>query len=355
MINFVDDLQTIIKNFNLSGQWVFFFILVATVFITAVLLPKLMINLFAKVSISPIVIGTFLISIITSIPELISTVFFPIFSETTFSGEIKSFSNIFGANFLSLTVLCLLDFIFFRWFFFRSNTQIVKISGLLTIVFNLLFLFAISFPELFLNEQIPFLNISFFLVFLVLIYIIFLIWSHLKVPESYKNFLIRKRNFFKYRYSLFALGVVVLLLIYLLILSMLFLIVLANHFQQIYKISDYSVGGIVFAFITSSPEIWSMTAMFWMGFGGAAIGIIAGSHLINMLFLIFLDLRNGNQSFAQLSVESLIFLIFVTLLTSIVIFVRYFHFLSYKPSVYFLAPFLVIIIFTLGWGQILIK
>ncbi|WHP38928.1 MAG: hypothetical protein QJQ54_02765 [Mollicutes bacterium] len=85
-----------------------------------------------------------------------------------------------------------------------------------------------------------------------------------------------------------------------------------------------------------------------MGFGGAAIGIIAGSHLINMLFLIFLDLRNGNQSFAQLSVESLIFLIFVTLLTSIVIFVRYFHFLSYKPSVYFLAPFLVIIIFTLG-------
>ena len=329
---------------SLTLVWLLFFLFFILLIVSSIILPRFFVSFIRQWSISVTFLGVFIFSLITSLPELLTILLIPTTISDS-SGVIKSFSVILGSNLITGTVFCLLSLFYFKVFSQLTVTKLVRWSCLAVIFINIFLILVLLYPDSFLNWQVV--HWSLFSLLFVVFYFIFLVYS------SSDNHRFKSRdlsdwefNKIPFKSSSFALFIWIVFFIALLVGSVFALIYLTTILQQNYQFSDWTVGGVFFAFATTSPEIWTALSFYHLGLGITAWGVIIGSHLFNWILLFLVDLTVNLNVFQILGSNylnnDLLILTSVSLAFSVLFYLLNWKIFRNKKSTYLFFP----IIFT---------
>lgn len=346
------------SDYDIKVIWIIFACFSLLMIFSSIMLPRILVNLFKKTKIDSVFIGVFFLSIITSVPEILSIFILSLSKGET--GIQEAIANIWGANIWGITVICLLDFIYFRFYVFKNISNDLKKTSFVVVFLNLLFFIFLYEPKIF--SAFYFLNFDFnLIVFLIIfIYLVFLFYLQNNLRKQKK---IKEKNseidYFKFKKNNFFWFLILLIFIFILIFSMLFIFSLSEEIKIEYDLNESVIGGFFFALLTSSPEIWSAISFFKVGLGLAAIGTVLGSHLFNIVVFVFIQdfiLNNEKIIFAS-NVEfqeQKTFLFFV-LFSSLLLYVNIIRPISHKKQDYLFLPFLLIFTFLFWWINIFLN
>ena len=254
-------------------------------------------------------IGVFLLALSTSLPEGISAITSPLFSD-----PILSFNNIMGANFLTITALCLFALIYWRKKILTTFNWGNAITLLLLIGFNIAFFIIFSS-----RTDWLFLNISIWFWIYIIGYLIFVIFLSKKQPSSPPKLF---ENKFKYSKGMAIGGFIISALVMIGFASL--AVIIANQMALPYAQGGmnlgYSLGGKLFlAIATAMPEILTL---FWLikknNFAIGYAGIV-GSNLLNLSFFSLTDLMIGSKSFVKMIGQKSLFVYFWPIIVSYIL------------------------------------
>ena len=264
-----------------SILWLVFIVNAVLVVLTSKQMSKYLAGISEKTKIGGAFLGSFVLSLVTSIPEIVSGITTAVIGSPTIS-----YGNIIGVNMLTLTVLAVLDIIFIKKGLFKNISKTNILTIVFVIMFNLL-LGASLFFEIPLEINLGFTKISGLFLGMFVFYLCFIYYVY-KKGDSENDEDAEPSGCEKLSVSavVFRFLITSTLLIFLAILS-------ANLADQValpveeggYGLGQAVAGALLLSICTGLPEITSCVSLSKLGQGNMALGGIIGSHLFN--FLIF--------------------------------------------------------------------
>lgn len=299
--------------------FVFFFLAASLVIYSAIQVTKYVTAFNEKTNVSAGFIGLVVFSLITSLPELITSTYAVILGQ-----PLMSFGNILGSNAFNLVILAILNVVFLRKGIFKQVSKANKITLLIIIALNLLTLLGLMFPVVL---PIPLFHISLVSAIIFLIYAAVLFWSYKSGSEEEEEPSNSPLSHLKIE-QIFARGLcfIVLMILFSLLMTKISDQIVLNYPQ----IGATLAGTLLLAVATSLPELVTTYALCKMGRANIAIAGILGSSLFNFTILFVVDLFTLRLSVfqeASLSPELAILRVLV--------------FLGISLSVYFTLYFLI--------------
>jgi cation:H+ antiporter len=328
-----------------SLLWLVFLVLATIVSYLAIMLSKCVAALGEKTRLGGAFLGGFVLSLITSLPELITSL-----TSSVINNPTLAYTNIFGANALTAAFVGVLDIIFIKKMIFRKvsaqNMQIITIM----VIINALTLFSLLVGSG-LEIVIGPVKISglFFAVFVFYIYFIYTMYNNTEkdkdVDPSGLSHLSLKQVI------LMLVGVTVALVIFT---SLLTSVTNVMAGSKGYNIGNGLAGALLLAICTSLPELVSSFTLARMGQGNMAIAGIIGSHLFNMTILFYGDIayyQEGTLDFVIHSGSYLSFmgLVIINLIISLLLFVSLFKQKITNKLIYVLPSILIVVSYLVGW------
>lgn len=331
--------------------WLVFIVLAVCVALTAVKVSDYVAALAEKTALGGAFLGGFVLSLVTSLPELITSI-----TASSINNPILSYGNIFGANALTGTVIAILDILFLKKLLFgkisKENTKIIFINVILNI---LVFVSLLAKQPLVIDLGFVKFSGLFFAIMLFYIYFIYNMYrkgsqSEEDVSESsglehitLKQVLVR---FFIAAVSLILLSIV---------LTRTADIMALPVSEGGYGLGSAVAGALLLSICTGLPEIVSAINLARKGAGNIAIGGIVGSHFFNLTIIFIGDLVYSKGSTFELLMNNVVEFVKFKGLIIIVLSISAFLFVStmkknVKNYIIYLLPSLVIVVLYLyGW------
>ena len=290
------------SNLGLATNWFLFISFLLLMIIFAIFIPRFLVNFLKKMHLGGDFLAIFLLAIITSLPETFTLISFTVLDNVSDNGDqfVKAFANIIGSNWFSS--LAFAGLFFYNSFILKHffTEKPLHYSSLFVFLINCFLLLVILFPHSFLNYTFP--KFQFFSFFFILVYLFFNFWFFYQHHNQNK---IANReefdiNLFTYYYSPFLVLPLLIFLIVMLVFAILFLVPLSAYLQSQHNFSNQSIGGLFFAFATSSTEIWSCLSLWTAGLSYLGAGIIIESHLFNLFLYICFAFFNPRDIYMQL-------------------------------------------------------
>jgi len=233
-----------------------------------------------KTTLSGAIIGGVLLAVVTSLPELITT----LTSTLSLNNPGLAFGNVFGSNLFNLLILAVVDIVFIKHRFYsvtEADTKPVSLSVLMYMVFIVPVMLH-RFTGFDINSLGISVGLSFNMISLVIIVIyimsIRIMGTRLtpkkvtRSPYPLKTIVVR--------FSFYALGVIVLSY---------FITHTASDLSAHYNLSDSFGGALFLGAATSLPELTAVVTLFKLRNYAVALGNIIGSNIFNMLILSIVD------------------------------------------------------------------
>ena len=269
--------------------WLAFIVVAGSIVFCSKKISKYVAGISEKTSLGGAFLGAFVLSFVTSIPELISGI-----TSSLLGNPIQSYGNVIGVNMLTLTVLCFLDIIFIKKTLFSKVSNTNRKTIIYVFGFNVLFLICLFVPPVnnFLTINIGITKFSLVYLLMFIIYGIY-IFRVYKLGQSendegaeasgcenlsVKQVVIR---FFIFSFLLIGLSVLI--------------SSITDQMGMAVEDGGYGFGkataGLLFlSLCTGLPEITTAFSLARMGQGNIALGGIIGSHFFNFIIFFFGDL-----------------------------------------------------------------
>lgn len=343
-------------NLPQSILWLVFIITAVAVVLTAKQISKYVAGISEKTKLGGAFLGSFVLSMVTSIPELISGITSAVIGSPTLS-----YGNVIGVNMMTLTTLAILDIIFIKKGLFKNISKTNILTIIFVIMFNILLGLSLFF-KLPLEINLGFTKISLLFVGMFIFYVCFIYYVYKKGDSendqdcessgcenlSTKTVVIR---FFVFS----------ILLIGLAILS-------ANLADQIalpveeggYGLGQAVAGALLLSICTGLPEITSAISLAKLGQGNIALGGIIGSHLFNYMIFFVSDFfytvsttlniyfKNPSEMIAK-QYDTLKAMIVMGTLLSILLLINSFKKKVNNKFIYVIPCIIIIAIYFAGW------
>lgn len=246
-----------------------------------------------KANISAGFVGLIIFSLITSLPELLTSSYAIILGQPT-----MSFGNILGSNAFNLLILTVINLIFLKKRFFDSVSSENQKTLYVIIVLNVLTLLGLYFP---LVLPLPFFHISLasstiFILYLLVIY------------SSYKNDETQEEEAETSGLMHLTMQQIIMRGLFFIVLMIIFSLVMTRISDQIViaypEIGATLVGTLMLAVATSLPELVTTYTLCKMGHANIAIAGIIGSSLFNFNILFSTDLLSLKLSIFEQAYQS---------------------------------------------------
>ena len=224
-------------------------------------------------------IGFILLSLATSMPEMVTT----ISSVTLVDAEKMALGNIFGSNMFNLLLIALVSILAGK--FQIHNSQTIR-AAWLSIFFTLVVALFLAFPY---NHSIFKIGLQSFLVFPIFAGIIYLVFKGEKKTITPKETRGNQQNFWKsVRSFAFHSGIN--------FISGMVAAWSCNQISQLSSLGQSFMGVLFLAGATSLPEMVVTISAVRMGAHGLALGNIFGSNIFNLTIIAMADIffRGGN-------------------------------------------------------------
>ncbi|WP_339025453.1 hypothetical protein [Spiroplasma endosymbiont of Agriotes lineatus] len=300
-----------------------FFVIFASVnFFASVRMIKYLSALKIRTKMSAAVAGVLLLSIITSLPELVSAI-----TAGALGSPEVSMGDVMGANLFSGAMLAVADIIFIRYLFFKKINNSNRFIIYLMIGINIILVLALMPIKTFyfMRLTIPHINVSWPFLVLLLVYIGFLIIMFKGFHDEEKELKTKKDVGLK-KISLKVIIIFFVISVIGLVLSSIVLVAVIDNFDNVYGVKKESAGAIFLGMTTALPEVVSLFSLTRIGYGNVAIAGIIGSHLFNSIIYFVADIVNhpvgSLEHLANGNMMNLIslFVIAILLLLTIIIF-----------------------------------
>ena len=272
-----------------SILWLAFIACAGCVVFCSIQLSKYVAGISEKTTIGGAFLGAFVLSLVTSIPELVSGI-----TSSLIDNPTQSYGNVIGVNMMTLTFLSILDIIFIKKILFSKISNTNRKTILYVFGFNVLMLVCLLVKPInnFLTINLYFTKISLVYVFMIVFYIIF-IYRVYKLGQSEND-----EDAESSGCENLSLKTVVIRFFIFAILLIGFSFLIANITDQMglpvadggYGLGQATAGILFLSLCTGLPEMTSAVSLAKMGQGNIALGGIVGSHLFNFLVFFFGDL-----------------------------------------------------------------
>lgn len=345
-----------IIEFFLKPQilWLTFIVVAVGVVFCSKRISKYVAAISEKTSLGGAFLGAFVLSLVTSIPELVSSV-----TSSLIGNPTLSYGNVIGVNMLTLTFLAVLDIIFIKKRLFSkiSNTNRKTIAYVFG--FNVLMVLCLFIKPLnnALTINLGFTHISLVFFLMVVLYIIYIYRVYKTGQEENdedaessgcEHMSLKK--------------VVVLFFVYSVLLITLS-IMIANITDRMgepienggYGLGSAVAGAIFLSICTGLPEMTSAISLAKMGQGNMALGGIIGSHFFNFTIFFVGDLfffKSGSMQ--QLYLDNVQYVtikvtILVGMLLNLLLFSNTFKKNVKNKFVYLLPCVIIIALYIVFW------
>lgn len=273
--------------------FIVFFFAAACVIFSAIQVTNYVTAFNKKTDVSAGFVGLILFSLITSLPELITSAYSVVLGQ-----PLMSFGNILGSNAFNILILTVLNLLFLKKRLFNTVSGTNRKTLLLILLLNVLVLLGLYFPWVL---PIPFFNISLVSAVILLIYIGVLVYSYKYGEEGDEEVESTAHDHLELR-QIFARG---LFFVFLMILFSLFMTKISEQIVLTYpQIGATLAGTLLLAVATSLPELVTTYSLCKMGNANVAIAGIIGSSLFNFTILFVVDLLTLRMSVFQAATTS---------------------------------------------------
>ncbi len=253
-----------------------------------------------KTKISGALIGGVLLALVTSLPELITT----LTSTVRLENSGLAFGNVFGSNMFNLVILALADLFFIKHLFF-NKTESGRRTSVSVLSMYLVFLLPVVLMRIGWLEMDAIgitIGLSFSLVSLLIVIIYSLSLRSLNrevlqkkserdVPYTLRTIITR--------FALFAVIIVA---------SAYFVTVVAEDLSASLGLNATLGGALFLGAATSLPELTAVFTLFRLKSYDIALGNILGSNTFNILIISIVDFVNGDTDiFAVLKEDAEVF------------------------------------------------
>ena len=280
-----------------SILWLAFIVVALCVVYSSIQLSKYVAGISEKTSIGGAFLGAFVLSLVTSIPELVSGI-----TSSLIDNPTQSYGNVIGVNMMTLTFLSILDIIFLKKVLFGKISKTNRKTIIYVFGCNVLVLLCLLIKPLnnFLTINLGFTKFSLVYLFMVLFYIIF-IYRVYKLGKSEND-----EDAESSGCENLSLKTVVIRFFIFSILLIGFSFLISNITDQMglpveqkgYGLGQATAGILFLSLCTGLPEMTSAVSLAKMGQGNMALGGIIGSHFFNFLIFFVGDVfyfKNGTM------------------------------------------------------------
>lgn len=255
-----------------------FFIAAGVVIFSAIQVTKYVTAYNQKTNVSAGFVGLILFSLITSLPELITSAYSVVLGQ-----PLMSFGNILGSNAFNILILTVLNLFFLKKRLFNNISKTNKYTLLLIILLNGIVLLGLYYPIVL---PIPFINISLSSAVILIIYILVLIYSYKSGDEPEDDEQESTLAHLELK-QIFARGMA---FVFIMILFSLFMTKISDRIVLTYpQIGATLAGTLLLAVATSLPELVTTYSLCKMGSANVAVAGIIGSSLFNFTVLFVVD------------------------------------------------------------------
>jgi cation:H+ antiporter len=218
-------------------------------------------------------VGLIFVSLITSIPELITEI-----SQGILGKPDVGISDDIGSNAFSMFALSFVILIFIKKLYIDKISKLTIITIFISLTLSIFVTFVFKYQLDYNVGYAGTFSVGITSIFLLFCYLIFVFFTyknrHLADPEP--KILIKSNKTIKQIFILFIFYSIFLILV------AISLNASVNAMQHQYKISSKSAGGLFLSITTSMPEIIALIVFAKSGFLSAAISSIVGSHIFNL-------------------------------------------------------------------------
>lgn len=239
-----------------------------------------------KTHISGALLGGVLLALVTSLPELITT----LTSTLSLNNPGLAFGNVFGSNMFNLLILATADLFFIKHLFFNKTNSGIKTSHSILAMY-LVFLLPVLMLRLGWLEM-DFLGLSIGLSFSLISLLIVIIYV-LSIRNMNREVLQKKEKVevvhtlktILVRFTFFAVVIVA---------SGYFVTVIANDLSMELGMNASFGGAMFLGVATSLPELTAVYTLFKRRSYDIALGNVLGSNTFNILIIALVDFINGS-------------------------------------------------------------
>ena len=339
-----------------SILWLVFIITAVAVVTTSKLISKYVAGIAEKTKLGGAFLGAFVLSLVTSIPELINGITTAAIGSTTIS-----YGNVIGVNMMTLTVLVTLDIIFIKKGLFKNISKSNILTILLVILFNIILGIALFFKIPF-EINLGFTKISGWFLIMFVLYVAFIYYIYKKGDsEDDDNSECSGCEKMSLKEVIIKFLICSVVLITLSVLT-------ANLADQMalpvdqggYGLGQAVAGALLLSICTGLPEITSCIQLSKLGQGNIAVGGIVGSHLFNFLIFFVSDFfytgstslnvyfQNPSEMIAQ-QFSSLKVMLIMGVALELLLFANVFKKKVNNKILYALPCVVIIVIYLTGW------
>lgn len=334
--------------FNISAtMWIWFIPAALLTLYAAMRMVNYAELIIQKTKLGGAFVGLVLVSMITSIPELMTEI-----SQNASGHPDIGISDDIGANAFSTFMLAIATLIFIKSMFVSKLGKWTKISIFIAFILMLIMTLVLYFAKDITLGKNGHYAIGLIPIFFILAYFVFVYFSY-----KYRNLADEEPEAeIKTRFGIKGIAMMFTLFSILLIGSSLFLNWTVDAMQVTYNISAKSAGGIFLSMTTAMPEVVALFGLARKGYLTAATGAIIGSHIFNLSCLFWGDLAFANGPMIMADGVQHIWTIAamtaieVGLLSLFVIFGKK---LNTKLK-YVVFPSLIVATYVIGWTLILV-
>ncbi len=240
-----------------------------------------------KTHISGALLGGVLLALVTSLPELITT----LTSTLSLNNPGLAFGNVFGSNMFNLLILASADLFFIKHLFFNKTHSGIKTSQSILAMY-LVFLLPILMMRMGWLRLDIFgisMGLSFSLISLLIIIIYVLSIRNMNrevLQQKEKVEVVHSLKTILLRFTFFAAIIVA---------SGYFVTVIANDLSMELGMNASFGGAIFLGIATSLPELTAVYTLFKRRSYDIALGNVLGSNTFNILIIALVDFINGNM------------------------------------------------------------
>jgi len=271
------------------GIWIEFAVMAAVVIGSGIYLSKFGDVIAEETGIGQILVGSILIALATSLPELVTSV-----TSALVGAPNIAIGNVFGSNNFNLLVLVLADFLYNRGPLLHKAERNHILSGLLASLLVLIVIFGIMLRQ-FTFFELSIWGIGLESILLLLTYIagmklIFKYKAKTESDEVEKQ--VETEEEIELRKALIGFIISGILIF----LAGTRLSITGNKIAAITGLEETFIGTILIAAATSLPELVTSLSAIRIGAYNLVIGNVLGSNILNMTIVFFADLfyRSGS-------------------------------------------------------------
>ena len=277
----------------------FLFLALGTVFIS-IKLSYYTDKLDKQSNVGSFFIGGILLAVVTSIPELVTSL-----SAININNPYLSVGDILGSNIFNLFAIGIFDLAFIKHMIFNKISYKYSVFIVLLIINYLFIYFSFTTTSSF---SINYIGIP--TIIIIISYLIFLYLSSFIKPKN-KEITIKKDNSTIYKFLLTS--------IFMIIISYLLTITVDNITKTYSLVSVSSVGAFLLGITTSLPEVVSSLTLIKYKNYTVALSNIIGSNMFNLLILSITDILFKKSSLYNYVESSSILMIKICIVTSILV------------------------------------